>query len=153
MIGAIVMKFGARCGLDAINRRDLDFLERWMADDVVFGVPGRPPIGGQFVGKAACREACQRWVDSLASFEYRIIHDPVTDPLALGLTNTVLAEFELVETTRDGRTHRGCGIDVIEMKRGKLVADCTSVLDLGAEAAIYRPAAEPLAVVGAAVSK
>ena len=125
MIGAILVKIGARRGWDAANRRDLDYLERYMAEDMVMEMPGRRPIGGRFVGRQACREANQRWMDSLASFEYRPIHIAVTNPLALGLTNTVLTEFELLETTHDGRTHRGRGVDVSELKRGKWVAGRT----------------------------
>jgi len=152
MIGALLMKLGARRGWDAMNRRDLDYVERYMADDVVIEIPGRPPIGGRFVGRKACREATERWMDSLASFEYRVVHLAVTNPLALGLTNTVLTEFVLVETTLDGRTHRARGIDVSEMKRGKLVAGRTYIFDLEAEEAIRRPPpVEP--VVGAAAAE
>ena len=152
MIGAIVMKIGARRAWDAFNRRDLDYLERSMAEDVVVEIPGRPPIGGRFVGRKACREANQRWMDSLASFEWRVIHLAVANPLALGLTNTVLTEFELLETTHDGRSHRGRGVDVSELKRGKLVAGRTYMFDLEAEEAIRPRAPEPLTVVGAASS-
>jgi hypothetical protein len=105
MIGAILTRIGVRRGWEAANRRDLDYLDRYVADEAVIEIPGRPPIGGRFVGKAAFREANQRWMDSLASFEYRVINVALTNPFALGLSNTIFTEFELVETTHDGRTH------------------------------------------------
>ena len=149
MIGALLLKIGAHRAWEAMNRRDLDYLDRNMAEDVVIEIPGRPPVGGRFVGRAAVREATQRWMDSLASFEYRVIHEAVTNPLAIGLSKTVLTEFELVESTHHGRTHRARGIDVSEVKGGKLVADRTYIFSLEAEEAIRPPAAGKLEVVRA----
>ena len=140
MIGAILTRVGNRRAWKAFNRRDLDYFEPYLADGVVYEVAGRPPIGGRFVGKAAWREANQRWMDSLASFEIRVIHEALTNPFALGFSNTILTEYEAVETTRDGQTLRTRGIDVSKMKRGKLVAERNYTFDLEAEEAIRQPA-------------
>ncbi len=136
MIGAIVMKMGVRRAWAAANRRDLDYLLRYVADDAVMEVPGRPPVGGRFVGREAWRAWFERWLAGLSTFRFRVIHEALTKPLALGLSNTVLTEFELEATTLDGRTFRGRGVDVSEMVRGKWVADRTYVFDLEAEEAM-----------------
>jgi ketosteroid isomerase-like protein len=147
MIGAILVRIGNRRGWKAVNRRDLEYFEPYVSEGIVYDVAGPPPFGGRFVGKLAWREANQRWMDALASFEFRVIHEALTHPFALGFSNTVLTEYELLETTPDGRTFRTRGIDVSEIRRGKVVAERNYLFDLEAEAAIHRPA--PL--VGAAV--
>jgi ketosteroid isomerase-like protein len=139
MIGAILTRIGNRRAWKAMNRRDLDYFDRYVADEVVYDVAGRPPLGGRFVGKAAWRGANQRWMDSLESFKFRVIHEALTNPFALGFTNTILTEYEVIETARDGRTLRMRGIDVSEMKRGKLVAERNYMFDLEAEAGIRQP--------------
>ena len=67
MIGAMILKLGARRGWDALNRGDLDYFERYLAEDVVFEQPGLPPIGGRVVGKAAWRAMMQAWIDAVTS--------------------------------------------------------------------------------------
>ena len=141
MIGALITKFGAVRGWEALNRRDLRYFERYLAEDVVCEIPGPPPIGGRFVGKAAWLEAMQRWVDAVPSYHYRLIHVALDRPWALGFTNTVITEFELTETMTDGRSHTGLGIDVTEMKRGKIVAERTYSFDPAAEEALLGPTA------------
>ena len=133
MIGAIVMKMGVRRAWAAANRRDLDYLLRYVADDAVMEVPGRPPVGGRFVGREAWRVGLERWQASLSSFRYRVIDVALKNPFALGLSNTIFTEFELEETALDGRTVTVRGVDVSEMVRGKWVADRTYVFDLEAE--------------------
>jgi hypothetical protein len=143
MIGALILKFGARRGWDAVNRRDLGYFDRYLADDVVLEQPGQPPIGGRLVGKTAWRTAMQAWMDATPSFRYRILHTALDRPWALGLTNSVITEFELTETDAAGNTRCTRGIDVSEMRRGKLVAERTYMLDpTGEEAFLHRePAA------------
>jgi len=136
VIGAILMKVGARRAWAAANRRDLDYLLRYVADDAVMEVPGRPPVGGRFVGREAWRAGLERWQAGLSSFRYHLIHVALRNPFALGLTNTVFTEFELEETALDGRTVTVRGVDVSEMARGKWVADRTYVFDLEAEEAM-----------------
>jgi ketosteroid isomerase-like protein len=152
VIGALILKLGAGRGWDALNRRDLHYFERYLADDVVCEIPGAPPIGGRFVGKVAWLEAMQRWVDAVPSYHYRVIHTAVANPLALGLTNTVITEYELTERMPDGRTHRGLGIDVTEMKRGKIVAERTYSFDPAAEEAFLGMPAAPTGAEAGSVS-
>jgi hypothetical protein len=133
MIGALILKLGTGRGWDAVNRRDLDYFERYLADDVILEQPGPPPIGGRNVGRAAWRRAMQAWMDALPSFHYRVLHVALDKPWALGLTNTVISEFEVTETDAQGHTRIARGVDVSEMRRGKLVAERTYMFDPEAE--------------------
>jgi hypothetical protein len=145
MIGALIMKWGARRGWDAINRRDLGYFERFLAEDVVLEQPGAPPFGGRAVGRAAWRAMMQAWVDAVPAYHYRILHTALDKPWALGLTNTVITEFEVTETNAAGVTRVGWGIDVSEMRRGKLVAERTYMLDPVAEEAFLAATGTPSA--------
>jgi hypothetical protein len=65
------------------------------------------------------------------SYHYRVLHAALDRPWALGLTNTVITEFELTETDAAGETRVSRGIDVSEMRNGKLVAERTYRFDAG----------------------
>ncbi len=143
MFGAIILKMGTGRGWAAVNRRDLEPLLKYVTDESVMEVPGRPPWGGTFVGKAAWRAWFEAWFAGLASFRFRVLHEALTNPFALGFTNTILTEFELEGTTRDGRTFRGRGVDVSEMRGGKYVADRTYVYDLEGEEQLRSTMAPP----------
>ena len=139
MIGALIMKWGTRRGWDAFNRRDLGYFERYFADDVVLEQPGPAPIGGRNVGKAAWRRAMAAWMDAVPSYRYRVLHTALDRPWALGLTNTVITEYELTETDVEGRTRVSRGIDVSEMRRGKLVVERTYRFDPAAKETFLAP--------------
>jgi ketosteroid isomerase-like protein len=143
MIGALIMKWGTRRGWDAINRRDLGYFERFLADDVILEQPGPPPFGGRVVGRATWREMMQAWIDAVPTYHYRILHTALDKPWALGLTNTVITEFEVTETNAEGVTRVGRGIDVSEMRRGKLVAERTYLFDPAAEEAFLAATGTP----------
>jgi len=144
MVGAIILKLGARRGWEAINRRDLEPLLKYVTDGSVLEVPGRPPWGGTFVGKEAWRAWFDAWFAGLASFRFRVLNEALTRPFALNFTNVVLTEFELEATTHDGLTFRGRGVDVSEMRRGTYVSDRTYAFDLtdeeGARSTMTPPA-------------
>lgn len=146
MIGALVLKLGLGRAWRAFNRRDLDYFDRYIADDIVYEVAGPPPLGGRFVGKKAWREANQRWMDAIPFFKVRVVHEALTNPLALGLTNTVMTEYELIEKTPDGRVLRQRCIDISELRRGRTVRERQYWFDVDGEAAIRKlatPVTEP----------
>ncbi len=146
MIGALLMKWGTSRGWRAVNRRDLDYFDRYLAADIVLEQPGPPPIGGRNVGRAAWRRAMQAWMNAVPSFHYRILHIAIDPPWALGLTSTVITEFEVTETDAQGRSRVARGIDVSEMRRGKVVAERTYMFDPAAEEAFLGlPAAAKVA--------
>jgi hypothetical protein len=94
------------------------------------------------MGRAAWREMMQAWIDAVPTYHYRILHGDLEKPGALGLTNTVITEFEVTETNAAGVTRVGWGIDVSEMRRGKLVAGRAYMFDPAAEEA-FLVSAEP----------
>jgi len=136
VIGAFFMRIGSRRGWAAFNRRDLDYFDRYVADEVVYDVQGPPPFGGRFIGKAAWRAANRRWMDAVGSFRADVRHLALSRPFALGLTNTVITEYDLVMTSRDGTTTRTLCVDVSEIRRGKLVAERNYTFDLDAAVAV-----------------
>ena len=81
----------------------------------------------------------QAWMDTLPEFHYRVLHAALDKPWALGLTNTVITEFELSETNAAGETRLTRGIDVSEMRRGKLVAERTYMFDTVGEEDFLHP--------------
>jgi ketosteroid isomerase-like protein len=143
MIGALILKLGAGRGWDALNRGDLDYFERFLAEDVVFEQPGPPPIGGRVVGKAAWRAMMQAWIDAVTSYHYRVLRIALDRPWALGLSNTVVTEFELTATRADGTTRVSRGVDVSEMRRGKLVSERTYMFDPAGEEAFLSATPAP----------
>jgi ketosteroid isomerase-like protein len=130
MIGAIVMKLGMRRGVTALNRRDAEYFIRFLADDVVLEFPGHTPLSGRFVGRHAVADWYRRYFETTVRIHDVIVHSAVEHPFALGLSNTIITEFDAEETTARGETSRGRYIDVSEMRRGKLVAERTYPFDM-----------------------
>lgn len=134
MFGATLQRIGNRLAWRAYNRGDLDFLGRFLTDEVVYDVSGRPPVGGHWVGKAAYVESNRRWMDAHPGYRIRVVAEALTHPFALGLTNTVFTEMEVIERTAEGPARRRLAVDVSEIRRGKLVAARHYWLDPDAEA-------------------
>jgi ketosteroid isomerase-like protein len=132
MIGAILARMGARHGWSRLRALDVDFFIRQLADDVVLECPGRTRLSGRFVGRHAVADWYRRYFDRLASLDHHLVHLTLDRPYAVGLTNTVVTEYEEVATLSDGRTLRGRAVDVTELRRGKVVASRTYIYDLHA---------------------
>ena len=81
---------------------------------MVFEQPGPPPFGGRVVGKAAWREMMQAWIDAVPTYHYRILHAALDKPWALGLTNTVISEFEVTGMSLVVRDPSGEVLQTIE---------------------------------------
>jgi ketosteroid isomerase-like protein len=137
MIGAILVRIGARYGWSRLRALDAEFFIRQLAEEVVLECPGRTPISGRFVGRHAVAAWYRRYFARLASLDHHLVHTTLDRPYALGLTNTVVTEYEEVATLRDGRTLRGRAIDVTEMRRGKVTASRTYIFDLHAFEEIF----------------
>ena len=129
MIGALVVRHLIPRAFDTLNRRDLPAMLNGMTDDVVMELPGPPGIAGRYEGKAAV-EAFWRVhftrYDTLTTRPRRIA---LTRPYALGLSNTVIAEW-----TADGTTCMGdpVHIDLMsiwEIRRGKVASAKDYVFD------------------------
>jgi ketosteroid isomerase-like protein len=120
MIGAFLAKKAARDAFAAINRHDLDaFMAAW-GDDPVFEFPKGSVLGGRHRGREQIRAWFARWWDRFPTTEFTIRSISVEDILALGGTNTIHVEWDLVERDRDGRTFEVSGITALRVRGGKV---------------------------------
>jgi len=130
MIGAIVVKKKIRASFDCLNHRDLDgFLVNW-AEETQFVYPGNIPVSGEFEGKEAVREWFQRFLDRFPGIVFALNSVCVKNTCALGLTNVVMAEWDIVLNDHEGQEIRNNGVSVVNLKRGKATLVRTYLLDL-----------------------
>jgi ketosteroid isomerase-like protein len=121
MIGALFTRWVFCRAGEALSRRDIDYLMRFWADDGVFEFGGTSDMAGRRVGKAEIRSWFERWFARMDRLEMRIGRVAVARPWALGLTNTVMAEFTVEETSHDGVTVHAEGVSVYDVQRGRIV--------------------------------
>lgn len=121
----------------AINRRDLAAVMRYWADDAVFEFPGRMPISGRFVGKAAIEAWWQRVFDRMATFHLTPRRVAFSNPLALTWANTMFVELEVEAMTKDGLRVRTDLVSVVRFRRGKVVSARDYFFDPTVEEAIW----------------
>jgi ketosteroid isomerase-like protein len=155
MIGALLFKIGARRGWTRLEALDADFFIGRLADDVVLECPGHTTLSGRFVGRQAVADWYRRYFGRLEALQVRVLRMAVEHQFAVGLSNTIISEYEEVATLRGGMTLRGRAIDVTEIRRGKTTASRTYIFDLrafdaafGADATVdaRSPAAAEIAV-------
>ncbi len=137
MIGAMLMKAGARQGWTRLQQLDAEHFIRQLADDVVLECPGRTDLSGRFVGRAAVAAWYRRYFARLRALDDHIVHLAVERCYTLGLTNTVVTEYEEVATLTDGTRLQGRAVDVTEVRAGKIVGSRTYIFDLHAFEAAF----------------
>lgn len=106
---------------EALERRDLDAVMSYWADDAVWEYPGNTPMSGRFVGKQAIRSWWERWLHRMASVKFTVKHAALANPLGLMASNTLFVEWEADITTTDGMSARPAGVTVTTIRRGKTV--------------------------------
>jgi ketosteroid isomerase-like protein len=121
MIGALVVQHLFSTSGRAFEQRDTEALLSSWADDVVFEFGGAGGMSGHFAGKEAVRGWFHRWFERMDSLEMKVRHVGVARPWALGLSNTVLVEFVVDETSHDGVTVHTEGVTVYDVRHGKVV--------------------------------
>ena len=121
MLGAVRSRRAARAVYDAINQRDLDGLLQAMAEEVVFDFPLEQGDDGHHVGKPAVAQWFRTFLDDYPEIAFTLQHVSVEDIFALGGTNTVHAEWELVCVDCDGRQSRSRGVTAMSFRRGRIV--------------------------------
>lgn len=104
MIGALLIRRGVGQHMVAnIESLDAKQLTADYAEDVVVEFPGREPI----VGRAAAERFFAAYFATLEKEEVSVTAMGLTHPYAIGVTNRVLAEAEVTDHFKDGRTVSG----------------------------------------------
>jgi ketosteroid isomerase-like protein len=130
MLGALLARRAVRQGLAAINRMDVDAVVAAFAEDAVLEFPGRSVLAGRQEGKEAIRRWFVRRFARLDRIHLTITHVSVSEPLALGGTNTVLVEWLLAESMADGRSHHVSGVTSLHLHDGQVVLARDYVFEL-----------------------
>lgn len=130
MIGAVLAKRATRSGFAKLNRKDLDGIMQGWVDDAVFEFPGRTPVSGTFEGKQAIESFFRTWFDKMATIQFSVKRVAVDRIFAMGATNAVIAEWDLVETDREGRTYHESGVTVTQVRGGKSIRAREYIFDL-----------------------
>jgi len=131
MIGAIMAKRKARDAFERLNRRDIEgFLADW-ADDAQLLHPGDTPgIGGEMEGKEAIREWFQKFMDHFPGIAFSLTGVCVQNLFALGGTNVVIAEWDIVLNGHQGQEWRNKGVTVMNLKKGRVTVARNYIFDI-----------------------
>lgn len=101
--------------LEAFNRRDVDAIMEFFADDCVMDLPrGSDPWGRRTVGKEQVREACIDRFRGLPDAHYG-------DDRHWAIGNKGFSEWTLTGTTTSGVGLKVHGTDHLEFRDGKIV--------------------------------
>jgi len=122
MIGAMIAKRMTRSAFDAINRHDLAKSMAGVAEDATWIFPGNIPISGETKGKKAMEAAFVKWMERFPKINFVVKEVFVSNIFALGATNNIAAEWDIVETDHEGKEFRNSGVTIIRIKGGKLVS-------------------------------
>lgn len=122
MIGAVIAKRMARSGFDALNRHDLAKSMAGWAENATWTFPGNIPISGETKGKKAIEAAFAKWMERFPKINFTIKEVFVSNIFALGATNNIAAEWDIVEADREGKEFHNSGVTIIRVKGGKVVA-------------------------------
>ena len=130
MIGAIMARNKVRSSFECLNRRDIEaFLSNW-AEDAHFLHPGTLSISGEMEGKEAIREWFQKFLDRFPGIGFSLNSVCVEKIFALGGTNVVTVEWDIVLSDHGGEEFRNTGLSMIKLEKGKAVLVRDYVFDL-----------------------
>ena len=122
MIGAIIAKKMTRSAFDTLNRHDLAKSVAGFAEDATWTFPGNIPISGEWKGKEAIEAAFTEWMERFPKINFTLKEVFVSNIFALGATNNIAAEWDVVETDREGKEFHNSGVTTIRIKGGKVVS-------------------------------
>ena len=123
MIGAVMAKKVARSIFDSISRRDLEKVTAILAEDATWTFPGNVPISGETKGKKAFKAALANWVNHFPKINFTVKEVFVSNIFAIGATNNIAIEWEIVMTNLKGKEFRNSGVSIMRVKGGKAVAE------------------------------
>lgn len=126
-------------GLEAANRKDLDAVMRFWAEDGVLILCGKSAVSGRYEGKAAIRSFFERLFDGLTEIRFTVRHVGFTNPVALTYRNTIFVEFHIRETNRAGTSIDTDAVAVLDVRRGKTISQREFWFDPTAMETIWGP--------------
>lgn len=122
MIGALLLEaLWKRRTERAFADRDVEAMMRLWDPHGVLEFGGTNGMSGRFVGEAEIRAWMERWFTRMRDLRVTVGRVAVARPWALGLTNTVMYELHVEETSYDGRTVSADLVSVADLRRGRLV--------------------------------
>ena len=122
MIGAIIAKRKTRSAFDTLNQHDLAKSIAAFTEDATWTVPGNTPISGEWKGKEAVEAAFTKWMERFPKINFTLKEVFVSNIFALGATNNIAAEWDIVETDREGKESHNSGVTTFRVKGGKVVS-------------------------------
>jgi ketosteroid isomerase-like protein len=109
--------------------RDVEaMLVNWR-DDGVLEFGGTHAMAGRFVGKGAIREWLGRWFGAVDDLDFRVGRVALGNPWAIGLTNTVMFEATVRETSHEGTKVEVEVLIVADLQRGKIARERVYLFD------------------------
>lgn len=121
MIGAVLAKKKTQSAFNTINQHKLAEAMAGYTDYVSWTFPGNTPISGVTKGKEAVGVAMSRWFEQFPKISFNIKEVFVSNIFALGATNNIAVEWDIVEVNRSGAEFRNSGVTIIKVKGGKVV--------------------------------
>lgn len=140
MIGSLLLKLTWKHRVEkAFAQRDIDTLvDAWSPDGVLeFG--GTSSMAGRFVGRPEIRGWMSRWFARVADLDVSIGRVALTRPWAWGLTNTLMYEEHIEETSHDGVSISADVVSVITLRRGRITLARDYLFDETPELAMWGP--------------
>jgi len=122
MIGAVIAKRRARSAYDALNQHDVaKSVSNW-TEDATWTMSGNVSISGETKGKKAIEAAFVKWMEQFPKIEFTVKEVFISNIFALGATNNIAVEWDIVEANCEGKEFHNSGVSIIRVKGGKVVA-------------------------------
>jgi ketosteroid isomerase-like protein len=131
MIGALVAKKQTARAFEAMNQHNLASLMSFFHREAVFVYPGEVWASGTATGKAAVEEWFCNFFAQYPKIQFEIQQICVENIFAMGGTNVLAVHWNLHLTNHSGRIGHNSGVNIITVKRGKIIHDETFVFDMG----------------------
>ncbi len=130
MFGALALRLMWKRTVEGFfAKRDVEAMLAYWRDDGVLEFGGTHAMAGRFVGKGEIREWVGRWFGALDELDFRVGRVALANPWALGLTNTVMYEATVRETSRSGTTVEVDILIAVDVKRGKIAHERVYLFD------------------------
>ena len=133
MIGTFIAKMKIRSAFEALNNGDFPTFSAAWRDDCVFIYPGDIAVSGRFEGREAIEKWFKHFMEQFPKMNFTLKNVCVGNLLDMVGTNTVIAEWDLEVTNREGKEVQNSGTTTIDIKFGRATYVKDYVFDTGAK--------------------